>query len=105
MQRYPLLYTLIYITVVLMLAWIDVCQAFSSRSSPTSPSATVHLPSREYLHPSSTRRKGTPSSALYLFREFLSDDEEDLRAKIAIIEKKDGLDEFLMRDDRLCVVK
>lgn len=88
-----------------MLAWIDVCQAFSSRSSPTSPSATVHLPSREYLHPSSTRRKGTPSSALYLFREFLSDDEEDLRAKIAIIEKKDGLDEFLKRDDRLCVVK
>jgi hypothetical protein len=108
MQRYPLLYTLIYITVVLMLAWIDVCQAFSSRSSPTSPStsaATVHLPSREYLHPSSTRRKGTPSSALDLFREFLSDDEEDLRAKIAIIEKKDGLDEFLKRDDRLCVVK
>ena len=42
---------------------------------------------------------------LHLFRELISDDEEDLRADISVIEKQDGLDEFLNVDDRICVIK
>jgi hypothetical protein len=42
---------------------------------------------------------------LHLFRELLSDDEEDLRADIAVIKEQDGLDDFLKQDDRLCVIK
>lgn len=40
-----------------------------------------------------------------LFRELITDDEEDLRAEITAIKKQDGLDEFLKIDDRLCVIK
>ena len=42
---------------------------------------------------------------LHLFRELISDDEEDLRADISVIEKQDGLDDFLNVDDRICVIK
>lgn len=42
---------------------------------------------------------------LHLFRELISDDEEDLRADISVIQKQDGLDEFLNVDDRTCVIK
>lgn len=40
-----------------------------------------------------------------LFRELISDDQEDLRTDISTIIKQDGLDEFLKVDDRLCVIK
>jgi thiol-disulfide isomerase/thioredoxin len=39
-----------------------------------------------------------------IFRELISNEEDDLRVNIASIEKKDGLDKFLREDDRLCVV-
>lgn len=42
---------------------------------------------------------------LMVFRELVSDNEEDLRVNIASIEKKDGLDKFNKDDDRLCVIK
>ena len=45
------------------------------------------------------------TSSLYLFRELISNDEEDLRADIAVIREQVGLDEFLKVDDRLCVIK
>lgn len=40
-----------------------------------------------------------------VFRELVSDNEEDLRVNIASIKKKDGLDKFNKDDDRLCVIK
>ncbi len=45
------------------------------------------------------------TSQLPLFRELISNDEEDLRADIAVIREQVGLDEFLKVDDRLCVIK
>lgn len=42
---------------------------------------------------------------LPLFRELITDDDNDLRADIAVIKKQDGLDDFLKVDDRLCVIK
>jgi len=41
----------------------------------------------------------------HIFRDLISDDEDDLRADITVIKKQDGLDEFLSADDRICVVK
>eukprot|EP00584_Thalassiosira_punctigera_P020997 CAMPEP_0172573540 /NCGR_PEP_ID=MMETSP1067-20121228/136243_1 /TAXON_ID=265564 ORGANISM="Thalassiosira punctigera, Strain Tpunct2005C2" /NCGR_SAMPLE_ID=MMETSP1067 /ASSEMBLY_ACC=CAM_ASM_000444 /LENGTH=174 /DNA_ID=CAMNT_0013366147 /DNA_START=428 /DNA_END=952 /DNA_ORIENTATION=+ len=40
-----------------------------------------------------------------LFRELIMDDNEDLRTEIAVINKMDGLEKFLKKDDRLCVIK
>jgi hypothetical protein len=51
------------------------------------------------------RRRIVVPPPLHLFRELLSDDEEDLRADIAVIKEQDGLDDFLKQDDRLCVIK
>lgn len=50
----------------------------------------------------SVRRK---RSNLSLFRELISDDEEDLRPAISTIVKQDGMEKFLQADDRLCVIK
>ena len=70
------------------------CQSFTSRSQLIPPSASC----RPLAH-------WENSSSRYLFRELISDDEEDLRADIAVIRKQDGLEQFLRVDDRLCVVK
>jgi hypothetical protein len=42
---------------------------------------------------------------LHLFRELLSDDEEDLRTNVDVIDGRDDLDAFLGRDNRPCVIK
>ena len=47
----------------------------------------------------------TYSIQRHLFSEFVSNDDEDLRPNIYIIEKQSGLDKFLNEDDRLCVIK
>jgi thiol-disulfide isomerase/thioredoxin len=58
------------------------------------------------LHPTISKRRNTSSSHLQMiFRELVSNDEDDLRVDIASIQKKDGLEKFLKQDDRLCVIK
>ncbi|KAL7446499.1 hypothetical protein ACHAXM_010214 [Skeletonema potamos] len=58
------------------------------------------------LHPTLSERRNTSSSHLQMiFRELISNDEDDLRVDIASIKKKDGLEKFLKEDDRLCVIK
>ena len=47
----------------------------------------------------------TYSIQRHLFSEFVSNDDEDLRPDIHMIEKQSGLDKFLNRDDRICVIK
>ncbi|KAL7463021.1 hypothetical protein ACHAXS_003393, partial [Conticribra weissflogii] len=44
-------------------------------------------------------------SRLNVFRDLVSDDDEDLRPRIATIAKQQGLDDFLRADDRLCLIK
>jgi thiol-disulfide isomerase/thioredoxin len=44
-------------------------------------------------------------AGLALFRELISDDEEDLRADVSVIVKQAGLNTFLQADDRICVIK
>lgn len=68
-------------------------QSFSSTAFTSSGDVT----SKAYV-----RRKTT---VLPLFRELISDDEEDLRPKISTIVKQDGLESFLQADNRLCVIK
>ena len=51
------------------------------------------------------RRRPSLHLPRQLFRELISDDQEDLRTDISTIIKQDGLDEFLKVDDRLCVIK
>eukprot|EP00804_Cyclotella_cryptica_P010734 CCRYP_005512-RA/>CCRYP_005512-RA protein AED:0.02 eAED:0.02 QI:192/1/1/1/0.5/0.33/3/1284/188 len=45
------------------------------------------------------------ASRLPVFRELITDDQEDLRADISVIIKQDGLNRFLQADHRLCVIK
>ena len=45
------------------------------------------------------------TTQLPLFRDLISDDDEDLRAKISAIVKQEGLEKFLETDNRLCVIK
>ena len=40
-----------------------------------------------------------------IFRELVTNDEIDLRANITSIQKKDGFENFLQEDERLCLVK
>lgn len=47
----------------------------------------------------------TYSIQRHLFSELVSNDDEDLRPDICMIEKQSGLDKFLNRDDRMCVIK
>lgn len=45
------------------------------------------------------------SHHINLFREFISDDNEDLRAHVEAIEKVDQFEQFLAKDERLCLIK
>ena len=58
----------------------------------------------ELLHTTTSKRRNT-SSNLQIFREFVSNEEDDLRVDIASIQRKDGFDKFLQEDDRLVVIK
>ena len=71
------------------------CHAFAPSSHHHS--AQIHVCNKAV-------RKGNHHPR-HLFRELITEDEEDLRADIAVIKKQDGLDDFLKVDDRLCVVK
>lgn len=73
---------------------ITKCQSFTS-----SPCHLVR-----HQHQAVSIRKGN-YQALRIFHGLVSDEEEDLRAEIATIKKKDGLDDFLNIDDRLCLIK
>lgn len=72
---------------------ITTCHSFT----PT-PHNLIH-------HPCTAIQRRSNSYPLNIFRELISDDEQDLRADITVIEKQDGFDDFLKVDDRLCVIK
>jgi len=90
----PLFATIIY-AYMMMAAYriIPVCHSFVSDA--------YHM-HNNILSSVGERRRPWPRQ---LFRELISDDQEDLRTDISTIIKQDGLDEFLKVDDRLCVIK
>lgn len=72
------------------------------------PTCRSFTPSSHYLVHHQGRAIQRRRSSCYprpLFRELLSNEEEDLRADISVIKRQDGLDNFLKVDDRLCVIK
>ena len=75
-----------------------MCLSFSPRPQPQ---LVMMFPTQ----PSSAIQPRRNISPLSLFRELISDDEEDLRADIAAIREQAGLDEFLKLDERICVIK
>jgi hypothetical protein len=82
--------------VIIMACTLSACNSFSLRSQPQCMmwhQQSISFQQRRY------------TSQLPLFRELISNDEEDLRADIAVIREQVGLDEFLKVDDRLCVIK
>jgi len=46
-----------------------------------------------------------PLTDLQLFKDLVGDHEDDLRADIVSIQKREGLESFLEKDERLCVIK
>ena len=82
--------------VIIMACTLSACNSFSLRSQPQCMiwhQQSISFQQRRY------------TSQRPLFRELISNDEEDLRADIAVIREQVGLDEFLKVDDRLCVIK
>ena len=77
----------------IIIAYTTTCHSFATTNH------VIHL-----HHHLKTHRKSN-SHSFNLFRELISDREEDLRADIQVIKKQDGLDSFLEVDDRLCVIK
>ena len=63
---------------------------------------SIFLSAEAFAPSTHTRRIAT---VLPLFRELISNDDEDLRADVSTIVKQDGLEDFLKSDDRLCVIK
>lgn len=45
------------------------------------------------------------TTQLYFFHDLVLDDDEDLRTDIVTIDEESGLDIFLKKDERLCVIK
>ena len=87
------------VRIAIMMAWtLSMCLSFSPHPQPQLVMMFYTLPSNA-IQP---RRNITPLS---LFREFISDDDEDLRADIAAIREQAGFDEFLKLDERICVIK
>mmetsp|Transcript_27401 Transcript_27401/g.65138 ORF Transcript_27401/g.65138 Transcript_27401/m.65138 type:complete len:182 (-) Transcript_27401:910-1455(-) len=59
-------------------------------------------------HPLITTTKpliNTPRTVSHLFKDLVVDHEDDLRADIVSIQKKEGLESFLDKDERLCIIK
>ena len=75
---------------------ITKCHSFSPTSSQH---RLIH---QQRINANQRRSTYSPRS---LFKELISDADEDLRADIAVIKKQEGLDEFLKVDNRLCVIK
>ena len=74
-------------------------------SSTVPNPAQIQIKSNYKSNTAILERRVMHAPPLHLFRELLLDDEEDLRTDIAKTEEQFGLDEFLMRDNRLCVIK
>ena len=85
---------------LLVLSSITTCNSFTVPNEPSKCPINHHRSDTTIQ-----RRPIVVPPPLHLFRELLSDDEEDLRADIAVIKEQDGLDDFLKQDDRLCVIK
>jgi hypothetical protein len=81
------------IVFVIMIA-LSACSSFTPRCQQTQLTMLHTQPTSSIL-----------PRPVYLFRELISDDEEDLRADIAVIREQVGLEAFLRVDDRLCVIK
>ena len=74
--------------IALMLALCSACHSLVTTMIGRSPSLVNAKP-----------------RTLRLFKDLVVDHEDDLRADIISIEKKEGLESFLDKDERLCVVK
>jgi hypothetical protein len=88
------------VRIAIMMAWtLSMCLAFSP---PPQPQLVMMVHTTLPSNAIQPRRNIPPLS---LFRELISDDDEDLRADIAAIKEQAGLDEFLKLDERICVIK
>ena len=76
---------------------VHLCSAFCT------PNSYYRLSIRQQKN-NAIQRKNS-GFTLPLFRELVTDEDEDLRADISIIRRQEGLDDFLKMDDRLCVIK
>ena len=85
--------------VIMMACTLSMCLSFSP---PPQPQLVMMVHTTLPSNAIQPRRNITPLS---LFREFISDDDEDLRADIAAIREQAGFDEFLKLDERICVIK
>lgn len=90
----------LYATVVV--AYFAIHSSINSCHAFTRSPAHHHLAHR-HRHTAIERKADRHTRPL--FRELISDDEEDLRADIVAIQKQEGLDDFLKVDNRLCVIK
>lgn len=89
-SRASLLATILY-TILIHTAVI--CYAFNPTSHHT------------FYHQANKTRRKEIGGRLFVFRDLALDDDEDLRAVVTVIQKADGLDNFLAEDDRLCAIK
>ena len=70
-----------------------ICHAFNPTSHHT------------FYHQTNKARRTEIGGRLFVFRDLILNDDEDLRAVVTVIQKADGLDNFLAEDDRLCAIK
>lgn len=98
----------LYATQVVLVAYFAIRHSSINNNSChafiRSPAAHHHFLAHRHRHTAIERKKADRHTRP-LFRELISDDEEDLRADIVTIQKQEGLDDFLKVDNRLCVIK
>jgi hypothetical protein len=103
------------LAILMSLFIISGCDSFDTMRSysPSRYPVVIHRASANYYDDMTNRRRraiyyvapSPRSLMLHLFRELLSDDEEDLRTNVDVIDGRDDLDAFLGRDNRPCVIK
>ena len=96
-HRRPVSFAAVGLIVVMTACAISACHSFA----PPQRMQQMMMSLRQ----STAIQRIRNTSPLPLFRELISDDEEDLRADIAVIKEQVGLDNFLKVDDRICVIK
>ncbi len=120
MARKYLMTTIAAVAYIILASVPKCCHSFTATSTvhdlqyATNNNAkrgTSHLQTTSTVHElryASNNRRYAKRRTLHLqmiFRELVTNDEIDLRANITSIQKKDGLENFLQEDERLCLVK
>ena len=112
---------LVIIAVLILVSVPKCCHSFTTTSTVhdlqyatnnnTKRRTSQHLQTTSTVHDlqyASNNRSHTKRRTSHLqmiFRELVTNDEIDLRANITSIQKKDGFENFLQEDERLCLVK